>query len=82
LGGGTGTKLGLLGFAMRIKARAVDRAGQIIRSFPATPGKRTDLEPGEGARPGLGRLEAAHEAGLSRAIATTRCIAQQTRRVQ
>jgi hypothetical protein len=54
----------LLRFAMRIKARATDRVGEIIRSIPAAPGKRTDLEEPSGGAPT--RFQAAREAGLSR----------------
>jgi hypothetical protein len=58
----------LMRFAMRIRARAIDRVGEILRSFPDSSGKRTDLEPGAAADT---RFGAAHEAGLSKRQAIT-----------
>jgi hypothetical protein len=52
----------LMNDAKRIKARAVDRMGELAEAIPTKPGKRTDLEPGGGMSP---RLEAATKAGLS-----------------
>lgn len=48
--------------AMRIRARAVKRTGELLREIEPKPGKRTDKEPRGGASP---RLEAARNAGLS-----------------
>lgn len=48
--------------AMRIRARAVRRCGELLKEIPSKPGKRTDLEPRGSASP---RLEAASAAGLS-----------------
>jgi hypothetical protein len=53
----------LLKHAMRIKARAVDRCGELLREIKPAPGKRTDLEPGRTAPT---RFQAAREAGLSK----------------
>ena len=52
----------LLNNAKRIKARAIDRIGELAEEIPAQPGKRTDLEPGGGMSP---RSKAANDAGLS-----------------
>lgn len=52
----------LLAAAMRIKARAIRRSGELLRQIPARPGKRTDLEPRGGSSP---RSEAAKAAGFS-----------------
>src|SRR5437870_5015262 len=48
--------------AVRIRARAIRRCGELLKEIPAKPGKRTDLEPRGGASP---RSEAAKDAGLS-----------------
>jgi hypothetical protein len=53
----------LLNHGKRIKARAVDRAGELLKEIPPAPGARTDLEPSAAAGT---RFEAAREAGLSR----------------
>jgi len=55
----------LLNHAMRIKARAMRRCGELLREIPAVPGMRTDLEPQDGAVPRFTRTEAATGAGLS-----------------
>jgi hypothetical protein len=56
----------MLKAVMRIKARAIDRCGELLREIPAEPGTRTDIEPRDGAVPRLTRTVAATEAGLSR----------------
>ena len=50
-------------YADRIKARAIRRAGVLLREIAPQPGKRTDLKPNGGAPT---RLQAANGAGLSR----------------
>jgi hypothetical protein len=52
----------LMHFAMRIRARAIDRAGEILRSIPAAVNQH---EVASGGAP-TGRFQAAREAGLSR----------------
>jgi hypothetical protein len=52
----------LLKHAIRIKCRATDRCGEILREIPAAQGKRTDLQPDAGSPT---RFEAARDAGLS-----------------
>lgn len=49
--------------AKRIKARAVDRMGELMAEIPEQPGKRTDLEPGRYAST---RSEVCREAGISK----------------
>lgn len=49
--------------ADRIQARASRRVGELLKQIPPAGGKRTDIQPSQGA---LTRLEAATEAGLSR----------------
>jgi hypothetical protein len=49
--------------ACRIQARAVRRAGELLRLIEPQPGKRTDIEPSGDAPT---RLQAATDAGLSR----------------
>ena len=58
----------LFKFATRIKARAIDKCGELLRQLPATPGKRTDIEPpmGDHTRSSSPRDQAAHDAGLSK----------------
>lgn len=57
-------------YARRIKARAIDRLGELLREIPPAGGSRTDLRVGEiepqaGDHPRLTREQAATEAGLS-----------------
>lgn len=49
--------------ADRIQARAIRRAGELLKQIPAAPGTRTDL--GTAQSQGLTRTQAADEAGLS-----------------
>jgi hypothetical protein len=55
-------------FALRIRARAIRRCGDVLREIEPAPGRRTDLEP-SGTAPT--RFGAAKEAGLSRDQAVT-----------
>lgn len=50
-------------YALRIQARAIRRAGELLRLIDPQPGKRTDIEP---SRDTPTRLEAATGARLSR----------------
>lgn len=52
----------LLTLAKRIQGRAVRRAGELLKQIPSQSGKRTDLQPNDGA---VTRSEAAEQAGLS-----------------
>ena len=52
--------------AMRIRARAIRRCGEILREIQPAPGKRNDLQPSGDAPTRSGRFAAAKEAGLSR----------------
>jgi hypothetical protein len=52
----------LLNNAKRIKARAIDRIGELAEEVPPQPGKRTDLQPNGGAP---SRFEVARDAGIS-----------------
>jgi len=58
----------LLKHAMRIKARAVERCGELLKDIPEASGKRTDIEPSAAADT---RFGAAKDAGLSRRQAIT-----------
>lgn len=49
--------------AMRIRARAVRRCGELLKEIESNPGKRTDIEPRGSEAP---RSKAANEAGLSK----------------
>jgi hypothetical protein len=49
--------------AKRIKARAVDRMGELIAEIPEQPGRRTDLQP---SRDDSTRSEVCREAGVSK----------------
>ena len=55
----------LLSLALRIKARATRRCGELIAEIQAARGRRTDLELREGDHPKLTRSDAADKAGLS-----------------
>jgi hypothetical protein len=56
----------LMNNSRRIKARAVDRMGEVAAEIPAQPGKRTDREPGVGGGPRLSpRAKVASDAGVS-----------------
>jgi hypothetical protein len=48
--------------AVRIQARALRRAGELLKQIPPAPGARTDLQPHDGT---VTRLKAAASAGLS-----------------
>jgi hypothetical protein len=52
----------LLTLAKRIQGRAVRRAGELLKQIKPQPGKRTDLQPNDGA---VTRLQAADDAGMS-----------------
>jgi len=54
--------------AERIRARAIDRCGELLREIEPRPGTRTDLQPS--ATSGT-RLQAAEDAGLSKRQAVT-----------
>lgn len=59
----------LMNHAMRVKARAIDRCGELLREIRPAYGRRTDLEePGAG---GDTRFQAAKDAGLSKRQAVT-----------
>lgn len=51
--------------ADRIQARAVRRAGELLKQIEPAHGARTDVEPREGDHPRLTRKQAAAEAGMS-----------------
>lgn len=55
----------LLRHAQRIKARAIERCGALLREFAPQRGKRNDLQPGTGTGT-KSRKQAADEAGLSK----------------
>src|SRR5215471_17924398 len=56
--------------AMRIKSRAVDRCGEIIRSTPPAT-NRYDVSSGADGDPAKGQLQIARDAGMSRRQAKT-----------
>lgn len=58
----------LMNHSMRIKARAVDRCGEILRSIPAAANQH-EVSAGTGGH--TGRMQAARDAGLSRHQAVT-----------
>lgn len=51
--------------ALRIRARAIRRAGELLKQFETTPGARNDLPTSGRNRPEVTRSEAAREAGFS-----------------
>lgn len=53
----------LMKMAVRIRDRAIRRAGELLKQIEPQPGKRTDVEPSGGAPT---RSQAAHDAGMSR----------------
>lgn len=53
----------LMKMAIRIRDRAIRRAGELLQQIEGRPGKRTDLEPGGDAPT---RSQAATDAGMSR----------------
>ena len=55
----------LLKQAMRIKARAIDRCGELLKEIPSSKGGRPS-ETGRGAPTSFGRMQAGRDAGLSR----------------
>lgn len=54
--------------AMRIRARAIRKCGELLKEFQAQKGKRTDLQPGGGTPT---RFEHARKAGMSKDKAVT-----------
>jgi hypothetical protein len=61
----------LLKHAMRIKARAVDRCGELLREIEPSQGGRPPNETSATADTGFGRMRAAEDAGLSKRQAIT-----------
>ncbi|HMF68069.1 MAG TPA: hypothetical protein VK602_10725, partial [Phyllobacterium sp.] len=57
-------------YAMRIRSRAIRRAGELLKEFDA-PGKRTDLEPIDGGDKRLTQKQAGDDAGMSDRQRTT-----------
>lgn len=53
----------MLKMAVRVRDRAIRRAGELLKQVEPQPGKRTDVEPSGGAPT---RLKAARDAGMSR----------------
>jgi hypothetical protein len=52
--------------AQRIRARAIRRAGELLKQIEPQPGTRTDLQPSKGAHTRFTREDAAREAGMSK----------------
>ena len=53
----------MMKMAVRVRDRAIRRAGELLKQVEPQPGKRTDVEPSGGAPT---RLKAARDAGMSR----------------
>lgn len=53
----------MMTMAVRVRDRAIRRAGELLKQVEPQPGKRTDVEPSGGAPT---RLKAARDAGMSR----------------
>jgi len=51
--------------AQRIRARAIRRAGELLKQIEPQQGARNDLEPRDGGAPKLTRSDAARDAGMS-----------------
>ena len=55
----------MMKMAVRIRDRAIRRAGELLKQIEPQSGKRTDIEPSDGGDSRLTRTEAARKAGMS-----------------